>query len=57
MRIKEKPTSIGDKKDFAKPALDFWMSFEGGKVEKLGRKDADTLGVKAWTNKKPIPLN
>ncbi|AFR03032.1 hypothetical protein PCC21_016290 [Pectobacterium carotovorum subsp. carotovorum PCC21] len=57
MRIKEKPTSIGDKKDLAKPAVDFWMSLDGGKVAKLGRKDADTLGVKTWPNKKSIPLN
>ncbi|EDU8855660.1 hypothetical protein JS958_002764 [Salmonella enterica subsp. enterica serovar Infantis] len=57
MRIKEKPTSIDDKKDFAKPAVDFWMSLDGGKVAKLGRKEADTLGVKTWPNKKSIPLN
>ncbi|EGR7980526.1 hypothetical protein KCE62_002753 [Salmonella enterica subsp. enterica serovar Newport] len=57
MRIKEKPTSIDDKKDFAKPAMDFWMSLDGGKVAKLGRKEADTLGVKTWPNKKSIPLN
>lgn len=57
MRIKVKPTSIGDKKDLAKPAVDFWMSLDGGKVAKLGRKDADTLGVKTWPNKKFIPLN
>lgn len=57
MRIKEKPTSIGDKKDLAKPAVDFWMSLDGGKVAKLGRKGADTLGVKTWPNKKSIPVN
>lgn len=57
MRIKVKPASIGGKKKLAKPAVDFWMSLDGGKVAKLGRKDADTLGVKTWPNKKSIPLN
>lgn len=57
MRIKEKPICIGDKKVLAKPAADFWMSLDGEKVAKLGRKDVDTLGVKTWPNKKSIPLN